>query len=375
MAIARTPGDGHAQAPASYMVLAKNRIGGESHRVLASMVVNASGAWGPITASLGNLEASRVRMRPGKGVHVAFDRRVSNYAIWAEAIDGRSIFIEPWQNMSVIGTTDDDYYGSLDDVYATSEEVRYLVQGIARVLPDIRRARATSTWAGVRPTLYTYGPVEDKLSREHLIVDHAKEGAPGIYSMIGGKLASYRAFSEEMSSVIAATLCPSTTCRTHLIALPGGEATADTMQLASSYRIDPIAVRRLVFRHGTRAASILQRTKVRPRESLVVCPCEPVLEAEIRHVIREELAETVDDVSRRTRLGLGSCGGMRCAARCGQIIAEERAISPLEGQRQARLFLHNQARRRIVALSPEQARQETFTQQAIRATLGEEEDA
>jgi glycerol-3-phosphate dehydrogenase len=369
-------GRGGATGPDSgtYIVHARHRVSGKSHRTEANMVINATGAWGPITASLGSLEASRVRVRPGKGVHVAFDRRISNYAIWAEAVDGRSIFIEPWQNMSVIGTTDDDYYGSLDDVYATSEEIRYLVQGIARVLPEIRRARAISTWAGVRPTLYSYGPVEDKLSREHMIVDHAKEGAPGVYSMIGGKLASYRAFAEEMSTVVAGALCPSTKCRTHEIALPGGDVVLDAMQVASRHAVDPIAARRLIFRHGARASIILQRAQVRPRECLVVCPCEPVLEAEIRHVIREELAETVEDVSRRTRLGLGSCGGMRCAARCGQIVAEELQYSPLEGRRQALVFLHNQAKRRIVALSPEQARQEVFARQAVLSTLGEIED-
>ena len=136
------------------------------------MVVNATGAWSPITAALASLSPARARVRPGKGIHVVLDRRLTNYAILAEAIDGRQIFLEPWQNMSVVGTTDDDYYGDLDDVRATSEEVRYLVQGVARVFPSVRKARAIGTYAGVRPTLYAYGPTEDALSREHEIVDH-----------------------------------------------------------------------------------------------------------------------------------------------------------------------------------------------------------
>src|SRR3954453_11675143 len=111
--------------------------------------------------------------------------------------------------MSVVGTTDDDFYGDLDQVRATSEEVRYLIQGLARVFPSIREARAIGTYAGVRPTLYDFGPHEDALSREHAIVDHAADGAAGIYSMIGGKLASYRLFAQEMSDRIAAKLAPS----------------------------------------------------------------------------------------------------------------------------------------------------------------------
>ena len=140
-----------------------------------------------------------MRVRPGKGIHVVLDRRLTNYGILSEAIDGRQIFLEPWQNVSILGTTDDDYYGDLDDVRATSEEVRYLVQGVARVFPSVRTARAIGTYAGVRATLYAYGKPEDALSREHEIVDHAADGSPGVYSMIGGKLASYRIFSQEMS--------------------------------------------------------------------------------------------------------------------------------------------------------------------------------
>ena len=129
------------------------------------VVVNATGAWSPITAGLGGLPQAPVRVRPGKGIHVVLDRRITNYGILSEAIDGRQVFLEPWQNVSVLGTTDDDYYGDLDDVRATSEEVRYLVQGVARTLPGVRLARAIGTYAGVRPTLYEYGRNEDSLSQ------------------------------------------------------------------------------------------------------------------------------------------------------------------------------------------------------------------
>ena len=80
----------------------------------------------------------------------------------------------------------------------------------------------------------------------------------------------------------------------------------------------------------------------------MICPCEPVLEAEVRHVVKHEMARTVHDVARRTRLGLGACGGMRCAARCGQIVAEERGLPPHEGFELARDFVERQASTRIV---------------------------
>jgi glycerol-3-phosphate dehydrogenase len=350
-----------------YVVTATDRDTGKVHRVRARVVVNATGAWAPITASLGALPNGRVRVRPGKGIHVALDRRLSNYAIAAEAIDGRQIFLMPWQNMSVIGTTDDDYYGDLDDVLSTSEEVRYLVQGVARVFPAVREARMIGTWAGVRPTLYAYGPHEDALSREHEIVDHQDDGAPGIYSMIGGKLASYRIFAEEMANRIAADLAPSTTCTTHTTKLPGAEDVPNPLGLAERFGLTPVTGRRAVYRHGAVALEVFGQAEARDRHE-VVCPCEPVTAAEIRHVVKHELARDVAGVARRTRLGLGACGGMRCAARCGQIVAEELELAPSEGLAQAHRFLEHQAKMRVPALGPDQARQEAFAAAHLRAT-------
>ncbi len=352
------------------VVVYRDRETGKVGRMRASVVVNATGAWSPITAALAGVRPSAARVRPGKGIHVVYDRRLTNYAISAKTIDGRQIFIEPWQNMSVIGTTDDDFYGDLDRVRATSEEVRYLVQGIARVFPAIRAARAIGTYAGVRPTLHAYGPLEDALSRDHAVRDHARDGAPGFYSMVGGKLASYRLFAEEMTDVLSERFSLGARSATATSFLPGGDEVCDPFALARRAGIDAVAARRLVYRHGSRAVRIEERMKQRPREASVVCPCEPVTEAEVRYVVKHELARSVDDVSRRTRLGLGACGGMRCAARCAQIVADERGLSPHEGARQALTFLARRAEMRAPALGPEQARQEALAMAAVRAELG-----
>jgi glycerol-3-phosphate dehydrogenase len=355
-----------------YVVQGRDRESGGTLHLRARSVVNATGAWAPITATLGGLGHASVRVRPGKGIHVVLDRRITNYGVLSEAIDGRQIFVEPWENVSILGTTDDDYYGDLDDVRATSEEVRYLVQGVARVFPAVRLARAIGTYAGVRPSLYEYGPNEDALSRDHRVVDHAPEGAPGIYSMIGGKLASYRLFAQELSDLVAPRdFDVNAACSTHTRALPGGAVVPDAAALAEAHGITPVAARRLVYRHGIRAPGVLERAQRRPQERDVVCACEPVLEAEVRHVVAQELARNVDDVARRTRLGLGPCGGMRCAVRCGQIVAQERGLAPADGRSMARVFLARQARARGVALGPEQARQEALALAHLRASLGE----
>ncbi|MEO7094117.1 MAG: glycerol-3-phosphate dehydrogenase C-terminal domain-containing protein, partial [Polyangiales bacterium] len=264
----------------------------------------------------------------------------------------------------------------LDDVRATGDEVRYLVQAIAQIFPPIRTARAIGVYTGVRPSLFEWGKVEDRVTREHVVVDHGKKhrgDVPGLYSMIGGKLASYRIFAEEMSDVVAADLGITERCRTHVAKLPGGDRVPDALQVATDLDVAPVAARRLVYRHGSRVQAVAERIAKQPDEARVVCVCEPVLEAEVRHVLHEEFASTVDDVARRTRLGLGACGGMRCALRCGQIVAQETGTSQREGRRQALRFLTRQRTLRAPALGPDQARQEVLAIAHLAAQVGEED--
>lgn len=338
--------------------------------VEAPVVVNATGAWAPLAAARAGLPRDAAAVRPGKGIHVYFDRPLTDVAIVTEAIDGRQVFVLPWQDLTVIGTTDDDYYGDLDAVAATVDEVRYLRQAGARILPAVARARAIGTWAGVRPTLFAWGPPEDALSRAHRIVDHAAHGAPGLYSMLGGKLASYRLFAEEMTDVVAARIGGAGPCRTATAPLPGAMADPPSA-VASSSLVGGAALRRLGHRYGAAAGLILERIAARPREGRLLCACGPVTEAEVRHVVEHEWARTVVDVVRRTRLGLGCCGGMGCVADCATVVADaagQDAARVADAAREAHAVL---ARGRLPAVGPAQARQEALALALVRAELSE----
>ena len=338
-------------------VVARDTLTGARVTATARVIINATGAWAPVTVRLA--PGARARIRPGKGIHVVYDRRFSNYAVISNAIDGRQIFIMPWENISWIGTTDDDFYGDLDRIRPTTDEVRYLIQGVASVLPAVRDARVIGTTVGVRPTLFAYGPNEDELSREHEIVDHgAKDDVPGLFSMLGGKLASFRLFSEEMTDRICTELGVNASCRTHELALPGGDMVIPPGPLAAQHAVPELAARRLVYRHGGMADEVLSRLERDPEERAVVCQCEPVLECEVRYVCRVEKARTLDDVSRRTRLGLGACGGMRCAHRASQIVGQELGYGPRTVHRMARELLVDRWQSRVVALDGPQVRQE-----------------
>lgn len=299
---------------------------GRHYDVRAKVTVNATGPWAPRVAAMAGCEA---RIRPGKGIHLVTDRRLSNVGIICEAIDGRQVFLMPHENHSWIGTTDDDYYGDPDDLEATRDEVAYLLEAVERFFPAVREARLISTMAGVRPTLYGEGVYEDRLSRAHRILDHAEiEGVPGLLSLIGGKLASYRLFAEEVTDLLCRKLGVQAACRTHREPLPGGEADPLPETWSERFELSPYAARRLAFRQGTVGEKILEEAKEEERQ--VICACEPVTEAELRHAIRAEWAVTLDDLRHRTRLGMGPCQGALCALRAEAVLAAELDRAPAE---------------------------------------------
>jgi glycerol-3-phosphate dehydrogenase len=298
----------------------RDAITGETGEARGQVVFNATGAWAPGLARRNGLA---VPMRPGKGVHLTLDRRFSNYGITCTAVDGRQMFIMPHENDAIIGTTDDDYYGDPDDLEATADEVEYLLEGVAATVPDVRKARVTRAWWGLRTTLYEYGKGEDALSREHAFLDHAAEGFDGLVSIVGGKLASYRAQSEEAADRIVARLGGAAgPCRTHLEPLPGGEALADVADLAARHRVAAPVVARVVYRHGTRAEEVLALC-ADPRLRLVLCRDEGILAAEIVHCVRHEMVRRLQDLRRRCRLAVGACGGLDCAWPAARIAGRE----------------------------------------------------
>jgi glycerol-3-phosphate dehydrogenase len=298
-------------------VEARERAGGARVRVEGEIVVNLGGAWAP---RLARMAGATVRVRPAKGVHLVYPRRVSNYAVMALAIDRRWVFLEPHQNGSLLGTTDTDHYGGPERLAATRDDVEYLLQAAATVLPSLRQHRFIATTVGLRPTKYAYGPAPDQLSRDHVIVDHAAEGVPGLVTMVGGKLASYRAMAEELGDLIVRRLGRGGPCRTHVELLPGGDRTPDPERVAAEARVPALAAGRLIARHGSRAPAVLEEGGAEGRG--LACPCEPVLRAEATHALLHESAADLCDLRRRTRLSEGTCGGTTCIGRAAPLLHE-----------------------------------------------------
>jgi len=302
-------------------VRVRDRLDGRAWGVEARLVLNAAGPW---AARVAALAGASVPLRPGKGIHVTFERRIGNFGLILEGIDGRTLFLVPHGAETIVGTTDDDYYGdpARVDAEVTRDEVEYVIEAAARALPQARRWRPLRAWAGVRNTLFEWGVAADALSRRHEVIDHeARDGVPGLLSMAGGKLASYRLFAEEATDVVLKKLGHAPRpCVTGTRPLPGAEEPPDFQALARRIPLPPAAIERVWRRLGSRAADVLGAAS--PAELAPICRSEAVTAAEVRHAVREEGCRTLEDLRRHTHLGAGTCDGLDCAAPAAHLMAE-----------------------------------------------------
>ncbi len=348
-------------------VLAHDLVTGEKTEYHSKILFNATGPWVPQMCEMAGVH---VKLRPGKGIHLILDRRITNVAVVSKCIDGRQIFINPHENTTLVGTTDDDYYGDLDDIPVTEDEVEYLLEGMERVYPDIRKYRIISTWRGVRPTLWGQDVYEDALSREHEIFDHEKrEGVGGFLSMGGGKLSSFRVMAEEAADLVCQKLGNTSSCQTHVVPLPGAATVANPAQTAADFKIHPYVARRLIARHGDQTSQVLAVTQDKTEQKSIICSSEPVTEAEVRYVIREEWAVTLGDILRRTRLAAGSCQGTECLVPATHILSDERNLNGEQTIQELKKFLQESWKARRSILKGPQIAQEELMQEIFQGVL------
>jgi glycerol-3-phosphate dehydrogenase len=166
---------------------------GESLSVRARAIVNAAGAWA------GSLPRGDVRLRLTKGVHLVIDRArltVSDAVVLPEG--DRIVFIIPWGERAIIGTTDTDYSGDPASVLTGEADVEYLLGVVNHSFPKARLTPSDliSSWAGVRPLIaprQAQAGAPSDISRAHQI----RSSEPGWFDITGGKLTTYRVMAEQ----------------------------------------------------------------------------------------------------------------------------------------------------------------------------------
>jgi glycerol-3-phosphate dehydrogenase len=275
------------------------------------MVVNASGPWvdevletaAPINSHL---------LGRSRGSHIVVDAipGLAGSAIYAEAAaDGRPFFIMPWNDQTLIGTTDLAFQGDPGGVMPTDDEVAYLLGETNRVLPEVRLqpGAVRMEYAGVRPLMRGEGRKQAAVTRRHHIC-HDKQLAQGLFSVVGGKLTTFRSLAEQ----VVDRLCKFArrdllACETASRRLPGGAGDLSLIEseLARNRAIDSETIARLMRIYGTRADDVARLVRTKPELGKRLGDRTHAIAAEIVFGYQAEMAATLADcLFRRSMVGL-----------------------------------------------------------------------
>jgi len=174
----------------------------EVRTVRARAIVNATGPWSPLTAEL--LGNAATKLLWIKGSHILFPRppRFGDDAIVIRSVrDLRPLWVIPWHNRLIVGTTERQYEGDLRAVRATSEEIDDLFESFAHFFPAIgfQQGDIRCAFAGVRPIIPQTTESANRLSREHRVdVDFDRRAV----SVLGGKLTTFRRIAEQVGDEV-----------------------------------------------------------------------------------------------------------------------------------------------------------------------------
>lgn len=329
----------------------------------ARVVVNAAGPWSPEVAAMAGVT---VELRPAKGIHIVYPHRISQFSISAESVDGRDLLMVAHGGFTLLGTTDDDFYGDLDSVDVLEDEVDYLLQGFERVFPSIRQYRPVRTTTGVRPTLFKWRRYEDELSRRYEVIDHSAQGADGLISIAGGKLSMYRLMAEQTSDAVCRKLGHRATCETAKLPLPGNESdVTPPAELAAKCGIPALAAMKLQSRHGSNAEKVLDEGGT----SRILCRCEPVTEGELVYATRHEQVRSLADAFRRVGIAAGPCAGAACVLRAAEVVGRELGWSAAQKFDAARDFVRGAWLGRAPVLGHAGWAEEELAQGAMRGLM------
>lgn len=292
---------------------------GEAAEYRAPVTVNAAGIWGHAVAEKAGV---RISMYPAKGALLVFGHRVNNVVInrCRKSADGD--ILVPGDTVTVIGTTSTKIpFEECDDMEVTPDEVNLLLREGCALCPSLADTRILRAYAGVRPLVADDSdPSGRSISRGIVCLDHeSRDGVKGFVSITGGKLMTYRLMAELATDAVCRKLGVRQACATATTPLPGS---ADGRIEAVSKRFPgkPSAGQKgAAGRQGDLVGKIRFDTEADKR---LVCECENVTLAEIKYAVKELGVKNLEDLRRRTRVGMGTCQGTLCIRKAAKALAE-----------------------------------------------------
>jgi glycerol-3-phosphate dehydrogenase len=299
---------------------------GRSLEVQANAVINCTGVW---TDELQRMSGSRgrFRVRASKGVHIVVprDRIVSESGLILRT-EKSVLFVIPWRNHWIVGTTDTDWNLDLAHPAATKHDIDYILEHVNEVLATpLKHDDIEGVYAGLRPLLAGESEETSKLSREHAVA----RVSPGLVAIAGGKYTTYRVMAADAvdaaSADLPGRLQPSITDKVPLLGADGYHALVNQVdQLGARHGLHPYRVRHLLDRYGSLVHEVLALADGRPELLRPLTAAPDYLQVEIVYAASHEGALHIEDtLARRTRISIEyPHRGIDCAQQVAELMGE-----------------------------------------------------
>ena len=307
---------------------------GSTFTVRARSVIAATGVWSDDIGAMLGASAPSLRVRASKGVHLVVPRSAIDGAQFAGG-DGPQaglilrtpssvLFVIPWHEHWIIGTTDTPWQLDRAHPAASSADIAYLLDQVNRVLVrPVTADQILGVYAGLRPLLAGESDETSRLSREHAVVTPV----PGLVLVAGGKYTTYRVMAEDAVDAAVAGLPGVPDSRTAHLPLVGArnwDAVRDRApEFAAVSGLPEAAMGRLLKRHGDRIVDVLDLVRSDPALGRPLTGAPDHLAAEVVHAVTAEGALHLDDVlTRRTRVSIETAHrGVESAPQVAELLA------------------------------------------------------
>jgi glycerol-3-phosphate dehydrogenase len=328
-------------------VLARNRITGEEELFPARIVVSCSGAWAGEIASLARIH---LPLSLSQGALLAFNRRLTRRVINRCRPPADNDILVPGGSVSILGTTSVPV-AAPRGMPITAEEAQRVLQDGVSCMPGLSDARILRAFSGVRPLFDSgLGPASRATRRTFSVIDHrVRDRLEGLISVVGGKLTTYRLMAERAANLVA----------TRLGASIDGKTATTPVPLPVPGGMPPSA----------KQAGSVTMLETYSMNDAVICDCERVSRSSITAALSREPELDLDQLRRRTRLGMGTCQGTFCSYRAAGALCSLGRQSP-EAVRQLEAMLDARWRGIRPVMWGQQAREAEMTLGVYRSLLG-----
>lgn len=299
-------------------VLFRDRVTGKDQRVDAAWILNCTGPWADRLCQRSSVRTKQPMLGGIRGSHLVLPRFAGapDAALYTEAPDGRPVFVLPWNDQILVGTTEVADDGDPGKTAPSQEEIDYLLRTVTQLFPKahITAHSIKYAFAGIRPLPHSDTNKPSAVTRRHFLHDHSDEGATRLISIIGGKLTTAASLARECARTIGLpTPEPST------IAV-GPDRSLDplldqaVLEIAHAGSVSEESARGIVEWHGKRAMDIARMALISVEMRAPICPHTSHIVAEVVEAYRKECAISLADVLlRRVPVALGPCWSDSCS--------------------------------------------------------------